>query len=89
MNVIDFHFDMPYAQRDEFMTRFSDYRCWVEQNNEDEDLWVQGHPGMSDEFVKAGVEFTEIHSDSTHDYIYSHSFVNGVHTETEESIEHG
>ena len=40
MNVIDFHFDMPYAQRDEFMARFSDYRCWVEQNNEDEDLWV-------------------------------------------------
>ena len=88
MNVIDYYFDMSYEERDAFMARFADFRCWVEENNEGDDLWVQGHPGMTEEFVKAGVPFTEIDSDDTNDYIYSHSFVNGVHTETEEVVCH-
>ena len=87
MDIIDYYFDIPTEQRDEFMAQFSDFRCWVE--GDDDDLWVQGHPGMTEEFVKTGVPFTEIHSDETYDYHYHHSFVSGVHTETEEVVKHG
>lgn len=82
MIVIDYHLDIPNEDREDFIMRYGHFRCWVEGNDPDNDLFIQGHPGMSEEFIRDRIVFSETISGETYDLWTEHSYKNGVHQES-------
>ena len=65
MQVTDFYVNCPTDERQALMESLQHLRVWVE--GDDDNLWLQGHPGVCDELVKTGYSFSMCTSGSIWD----------------------
>ena len=67
MDVTEYYINIPASKRPALIDSLKDYRVWVEENDPDNALWMQGHPGLHEVFVEMGVPFHMIMSGSVWD----------------------
>ena len=88
MTPDDFWVYVPQDERESFLKKLVGYRVGVEEESED-NLWLQGHPGMSD-ILKDNFtySFTQCIGGSSRDLIIDYSCDDGEWTEDLECDEH-